>query len=70
MVRASNDFAFVMRVGTYNIPATKRIVDSGVSQHITPHKYFFYTYESISGRTVFMGDNGMVEAVGKCFILP
>ena len=36
---------------------------------MTPHKQFFDTYEPISGRKVFMGDNGMVEAVGKGSIL-
>src|SRR5450631_1639278 len=69
MARASDDFAFVMRDGASNTPATRWIVDSGASQHMTPHKQFFDTYEPISGRKVFMGDNGMVEAVGKGSIL-
>jgi hypothetical protein len=69
MARASDDFAFVMRDGASNTPATRWIVDSGASQHMTPHKHFFDTYEPISGRKMFMGDNGMVEAVGKGSIL-
>jgi hypothetical protein len=69
MARTSDEYAFVMRDGASNIPATRWIVDSGASQHMTPHKHFFDTYEAISARKVFMGDNGMVEAVGKGSIL-
>src|SRR6476646_2983791 len=32
---------------------------------MTPHRQAFDTYESISGRHVFLGDNGMVDAVCK-----
>ena len=69
MARTSDDFAFVMRDGASNTPATRWIVDSWASQHMTPRKHFFDTYEPISGRKVFMGDNDMIEAVGKGSIL-
>ena len=36
---------------------------------MTPHRQAFDTYEAISNRHVFLGDNGMVEAVGKGSIL-
>ena len=36
---------------------------------MTPHRQAFDTYEAISKRHVFLGDNGMVEAVGKGSIL-
>ena len=69
IARSSDDFAFDMRDGAFNIPATRWIVDSGASQHTTPYKHFFDTYEPISGHNVFMGDNGMIEAIGKGSIL-
>ena len=36
---------------------------------MTPHKHFFDIYKPVSGHIVFMGNNGMVEAVGKGSIL-
>ena len=36
---------------------------------MTPHRQAFDTYEAISNRHVFLGDNGMVEAVGMGSIL-
>src|SRR5450631_1333284 len=69
IVRTSDDFAFVVRDGVSKTSAIRWIVDSGASQHMTPHKHFFDTYEPVTGRKVFMGDNGMVEAVGKGSLL-
>ena len=48
---------------------SKWIIDSGATQHMTPHRQAFDTYEAISNCHVFLGDNGMVEAVGKGSIL-
>ena len=39
----------------------------GASQHMTPHKHFFYSYKPVLGCKLFMSDNNMVEAVGKGF---
>ena len=69
MTRLNDDFAFFVRDGTSTTSATRWIVNSGASQHMTPHKQFFATYKSILGHKVFIGDNGMVEAVGKGSIL-
>ena len=69
IARSSDDFAFVVRDGASKTSTTRWIVDSGASNHMTPHKQFFDTYESISGRKVFMGDNGIVEVLGKGSIL-
>ena len=60
IARSSDDFAFVVRDGASQTSATRWIVDSGASNHMTPRKQFFDTYEPVSGRKVFMGDNGMV----------
>jgi len=60
-----SDSVFMAADGAPTTHISKWIVDSGATQHMTPHRYAFDTYESISGRKVFMGDNGMVEAVGK-----
>ena len=61
--------ALVVRDGSSNTATTRWIVHSGVSHQMILHKYFFDTYEPILGRKVFMGDNNMVKAVGKGFIL-
>ena len=67
--RYDDDFAFVATHGASSSPIGKWIVDSGATQHMTPNRHAFDTYESISSRNVFLGDNGMVEALGKGSIL-
>ena len=69
IARSSDDFAFVVRDGVSNIPATRWIVDLGASQHMTPHNFFFNTHVPISGRKVFIGANDMIDFVCKGFIL-
>jgi len=41
------------------------IVDSGPTQHMTFEQEWFTTYERISPRRVFMGDDTVLEAIGK-----
>jgi hypothetical protein len=41
------------------------IVDSGATQHMTFEQEWFITYECISPRKVFMGDDTVLEAIGK-----
>ncbi len=41
------------------------ILDSGARQHITFEQERFTTYERISPRKVFMGDETVLEAIGK-----
>jgi hypothetical protein len=41
------------------------IVDSGATQHMTFEQEWFTTYEHISPRKVFMGDDTILEATGK-----
>jgi hypothetical protein len=41
------------------------IVDSGATQHMTFEQEWFTTYERISPRKVFMGDDTVLEAIGK-----
>ena len=45
------------------------IVDSGATQHMTSHRDAFHTYQPISGKKIYLGDNGMVEALGMGDIL-
>ncbi len=40
------------------------IVDSGPTQHMTFEQKWFTTYERISPRKVFMGDDIVLEAIG------
>ncbi len=41
------------------------IIDSGVMQHMTFEREWFTTYESIVARKVYMGDDTILEAIGK-----
>jgi hypothetical protein len=41
------------------------IVDSGATQHMTFQQEWFTTYERISPRRVFMGNDTVLEAIGK-----
>jgi hypothetical protein len=41
------------------------IVDSGATQHMTFQQKWFTTYECISPRRVFMGDDTVLEAIGN-----
>jgi hypothetical protein len=41
------------------------IVDSGATQHMTFQQKWFTTYEHISPKRVFMGDDIILEAIGK-----
>ncbi len=41
------------------------IVDSGATQHMIFQQEWFTTYECISTRRVFMGDDTILEAIGK-----
>jgi hypothetical protein len=44
------------------------IVDSCATQHMTFKQEWFTTYERISPRKVFMGDDTVLEAIGKGYI--
>jgi hypothetical protein len=41
------------------------IVDYGAMQHMTFQQEWFATYERIPTRKMFMGDNTVLEAIGK-----
>lgn len=60
-----NDFLFVASDGGAKTSMSKWIIDLGAMQHMTPHRQAFDTHESIPCRKLFIGDNGMVEAIGK-----
>ena len=39
-------------------------LDSGASHHMSPHRSWFTSYETINGSSVFMGNNASCEPVG------
>jgi hypothetical protein len=41
------------------------IIDSDATQHMTFQQEWFTTYERISPKRVFMGDDTVLEAIGK-----
>jgi transposase InsO family protein len=58
------EFALAANDGYDNTNMFKWIIDSGATQHMTPHRQAFLTYQSISNRKVYLGDNGVVDAIG------
>jgi len=56
---------FVVTLSANNHTTYDWIVDFGAMQHMTFHQEWFTTYECISPRRVFMGDDTILEAVGK-----
>ena len=64
------DFAFAASGEYDNTNMFSWIIDSGATQHMTPHREAFLTYELISNRKVYLGDNGMVDAIGMgCIVV-
>jgi hypothetical protein len=45
------------------------IMDLGATTHMSPHRAHFDTFEAIPSRKVFMGDDSVLQAVGKGSIL-
>jgi len=41
------------------------IIDLGTTQHMTFEREWFTTYESIIAQKVYMGDDTILEAIGK-----
>jgi hypothetical protein len=58
------DFAFMAKETTSMLDMSKWIVDSGCTKHMTPYKCSFNTYEPIPATKVWLGDIGMVDAIG------
>ena len=59
------DHLFMVGDGACNTSIHKWLIDLGATQHMTFHKKVFNCYESISHPNVYLGDNGVVEAIGK-----
>jgi hypothetical protein len=45
------------------------IMDSRATMHMSPHRANFNTFEAISARKVFMGDDSVLQAIGRGSIL-
>ena len=59
------DHLFVVGDGACNTAMHKWLIDSGATQHMTSYKQAIHSYESISHQRLHLGDNGVVEAIGK-----
>jgi len=40
------------------------LLDSGASHHMSPHRNWFSSYETINGNSVFMGNNASCQTIG------
>ena len=40
------------------------LLDSGASHHMSPHRSWFTSYETVNGSFVFMGNNASCQTVG------
>jgi hypothetical protein len=56
---------FVATLNANDLTMYDWIVDSSATQHMTFEQEWFTTYERISPRKVFMGDDTVLEAIGK-----
>jgi hypothetical protein len=56
---------FVAALSTNDHTMYDWIVDSGAMQHMTFEQEWFTTYEHISPRRDFMGDDTVLKAIGK-----
>jgi len=61
----NHDQIFVATLSVNDHTMYDWIVDSGATQHMTFEQEWFTTYERISPRRVFMGDDTIWEAIGK-----
>lgn len=64
LAKVEDEYLFVANEVRCTSNMCKWILDSGATNHMTPQRQVFSTYESIDGKKIFMGDNGCVEAIG------
>ena len=64
-----DEFAFAAHGGGEKANMFTWIVDSGATQHMTSHRDAFHTCRPILEKRIYLGDNGMVEALGMGEIL-
>jgi len=56
---------FVVTLGANDHTAYDWIIDFGATQHMTFKRKWFTTYKSIVPRKVYMGNDTILEAIGK-----
>jgi hypothetical protein len=56
---------FVATLGANDHTPYHWIIDSGATQHMTFEQKWFTIYKSIGPRKVYMGDDTILEAIGK-----
>ncbi len=56
---------FVAALGANDHTTYDWIINSGITQHMTFEREWFTTYKSIVPRKVYMGDDTILEAIGK-----
>jgi hypothetical protein len=56
---------FIVALSTNDHMAYNWIIDLGTTQHMTFDRIWFTTYKSIVPRKVYMGDDTILEAIGK-----
>lgn len=64
IAKAEDDYLFVANEVRCTNNMCKWILDSGATNHMTPQRQVFSTYKAIESKTIFMGDNGCIEAIG------
>src|SRR5579875_1494527 len=63
------DYAFVASYGDALNMSDDWIVDSGATTYMSPQRADFDTFETTTSKKVFMGDDSILEAIGKGSIL-
>ena len=65
MSDGKDEYAMMASNVSCNGSTSDWIVDSGVTSHMSPHKTCFHSYALINPRRVILGDDTVLEAIGK-----
>ena len=56
--------AFIAALATH-VGENAWLIDSGASLHMTPNRNWFSKYENFNGGKVYLGDNSVLDIVGR-----
>jgi hypothetical protein len=64
IVKDDTDFVFTVQCTTHARSMSEWIMDSGATKHMTSHRLASDTYEVLTSRSVHLGNDSILEAIG------